>query len=76
MQKEEFYKRIKIAGMVSFIPLMLAAGPLVGYLAGDYLEKRFGLAHILFICIGLGFAASITEVIRIIRLVTKITKES
>lgn len=76
MQKEEFYKRIKIAGMISFIPLMLAAGPFIGYLAGDYLGKKSGLAYVIFICIGIGFLVSITEVIRIIRLVTKINKKS
>jgi hypothetical protein len=71
MQKEDLYKRVKIAGMVFFIPVMLAAGPFAGYFAGDYLAKKTGLAYILFICIGIGFMASIMEIIRIIRLVTK-----
>jgi hypothetical protein len=74
MQKDDFYKRVKIAGMIAFIPIMLAAGPFAGYFAGDYLVRKTGLAYILFICIGLGFMASIMEIIRIIRLVTKMAK--
>ncbi|MDD4894366.1 MAG: hypothetical protein PHW54_03530 [Candidatus Omnitrophica bacterium] len=76
MRKEELYKRIKVAGMISFIPVMLAAGPFMGYIAGDYLVKKTGVGYILFVCIGIGFIASITEVIKIIRLVTKLTDKS
>lgn len=74
MQKEEFYKQVKIWGMISFIPLMLAAGPVAGYLAGDYLKNKFGSDYILFICVFIGFVVAIAEVIRIIKLVTKIAK--
>ena len=73
MQKDEFYKRLKVWGMVSFIPMVLAAGPFAGYLAGDYLSRKSGLGFVLYICIAVGFIASIVEVIKIIRLVTKIT---
>lgn len=73
MQKEDFYKRVKIAGMVAFIPIMLAAGPFAGYFTGDYLAKKTGLSYIIYICIGLGFMASIMEIARIIRIVTKIS---
>jgi hypothetical protein len=75
MQKEGLYKRIKVAGMVSFIPVVLAAGPIAGYVAGDYLQKKLGLPYYAaIICIGIGFIAGITEVIRIIRLVVKISR--
>jgi len=76
MQKEELYKRLKVAGLISFIPLLLAVGPLAGYIVGDYLKNKFGLEYLLFICIGLGFISSISEVIKIIRLVVKITNKS
>lgn len=76
MKNEEFYKRIKIAGMVSFIPAILVAGPLSGYFIGDYLKEKFGMASFVpLVCIAIGFAVSIKEVIRIIRLVTKIDKK-
>jgi len=77
MKNEEFYKWVRIAGMVSFIPAILVAGPLSGYFIGGYLEKKFHLPYFVFlICIGVGFAVSIKEVVRIIILVTKIDKKS
>jgi len=61
--------------MISFIPIMLAAGPLSGYVAGDYLEKRFSLSpYVTLICIGLGSIASIIEVVKIIKRVLQINK--
>lgn len=69
----EFYKRLKIAGMISFIPVVLAAGPLAGYFAGSYLEKKFGLGpFVSFFAIGLGSVASAIEVVKIIRRVVRI----
>ncbi len=76
MPKEEFYKWVKIAGLVSFIPLLLAVGPLAGYLVGDYLKNKFGLDYLLFICIGIGFITSTSEVIKIIRIVIKTSNKS
>lgn len=74
---EEAYRRIKIAGMISFIPVVLVAGPLSGYLIGAYLEKKFALSStVLFISIIIGFIASITEAVRIIRLVLRIDTKS
>ncbi|MFH0791499.1 MAG: AtpZ/AtpI family protein, partial [Candidatus Omnitrophota bacterium] len=71
----EVYKRIRIAGLISFIPIMLAAGPISGFLLGEYIEQKFKFPHyILYIAIGIGFAAGIKETIRIIRLVIKIDK--
>ncbi|MFH0764315.1 MAG: AtpZ/AtpI family protein [Candidatus Omnitrophota bacterium] len=61
---------------MSFIPFVLAAGPIAGYLAGEYLIKKFGLpSYISFIFAAVGFAASIRETIRIIRIAIKTDKE-
>jgi hypothetical protein len=77
IQKKEFYKRIKIAGMVSFIPIILVTGPLAGYFIADFLGKKFGLAaYASLICIGIGLIVSIREVVRIIRMIYKIDKGS
>ena len=71
--KAELYKRIKIAGMVSYIPIMLAAAPLSGFFLGDYLQKKFNLPfYFLILCIVLGAVVGIRESVRIIRLVLKI----
>jgi hypothetical protein len=77
VEKQEVYRRIKIAGLLSFIPLILAAGPLAGYWLGDFLRCNFGLAvYVSYIAIGIGFLSSFIEVIRIIRLVIRIDKKS
>ena len=69
----EFYKRLKIAGMISFIPVILAGGPLAGYFAGSYLEKKFGLEPLVtYVAIGLGLVTSMIEVVKIIRRVVRI----
>ena len=63
------YKWIKIGGLLSFIPVIMAAGPLGGYFCADYLQKKFGLpGYTSAILITLGFIASARETIRIIKL--------
>ena len=70
------YKWIKIGGLLSFIPVVMAAGPLAGYFLADYLEKKFGFPGFTsIICITVGFIACIRETVRIIRLALKTEKE-
>ena len=74
--KQEIYKWIRLGGLLSFIPFILAAGPIAGYLAGEYLIKRFGLPqYIPYIFAAVGFAASARETVRIIRIAIKTDKE-
>ncbi len=76
MQKEDFYKGVKIAGFITFIPFMLAAGPLSGYFVGTFLQKRFNLSsYVVFAGIAVGFMAGIMEMIRILRIVTRMNKK-
>ena len=76
MANNDFYKRVKIAGMISYIPIMLGVSPLAGFFFGDYLQKRFDLPFsVLIICVGVGIAVGIRESIRIIRLVRQIDKK-
>ncbi len=72
--KQEIFRFIKIAGMLSFIPFVLISGPLVGYLAGDFLAQKFSLPYLRLICIGLGAIAGIFETFKIVRLVLKLDK--
>ncbi len=63
---QEFYKQVKIVGFLSFIPIVLFTGPLMGYFAADYLMKRFNwVSWLPIIGAALGFAASVDESIRI-----------
>jgi len=65
---EKDYRFIRQVGLLTTIPLMLLSGPLIGFLVGNYIDKRFGTAPwfmILFVC--LGFVASIRQTIAIIK---------
>lgn len=71
-KKAEFYRLTKVWGLVSFVPVVLAAGPLAGYFLGDYLEKKIGFApYLSLIFLGLGFVTSIKEIIKILKLIDK-----
>jgi hypothetical protein len=73
--KQKLYKRIKIAGLISLIPIIMAVTPLAGFALGEYLQNRFKLGgHIVLVFIALGFLSAIFEIIRIIRLVIRIEK--
>ena len=71
-KKAEFYKLARVWGLISFIPVVLAAGPLAGYFMGDYLEKKIGFApYLSLLCLALGFASSIMEIVKILKLIHK-----
>jgi len=75
MRKEDLYKGIKTVGFVTFIPFMLAAGPLSGYFVGDFLQKKFNLSsYTVWISVVFGFLVGIMEVIRILRIVARMNK--
>lgn len=70
--KQETYKQIKMAGIVMFIPIAVAIGPLSGFFLGEYLIKKFSLGtSVLYICITLGFLSGVWETVRIIRFMCK-----
>lgn len=72
-EKEQVYKRIKISGMLSFIPFVLAAGAIGGYVIGSFLEtKVISRPFVMPVCVGIGILASFVECVKIIRKVLKI----
>ena len=74
--KEQFYKQVKVAGIASCIPFVLAAGPLAGQFAGEYLEKRFNLGPaVTIVCIIIGFISSAFETVKLIKFISKIDKD-
>jgi len=76
MRKEEIYKSIKTVGFVSFIPFILAAGPLSGYFAGSFLQKKFGFSYgWVFLGVALGFLAAIMEVVKILKAIARVSKK-
>ena len=67
--KADLYRWIKIGGLLSFLPFVLVAGPVAGYILGNYLEKKYGTpVYLLIVLITIGFAASLKEAIRIVKL--------
>jgi hypothetical protein len=74
-KKAEIYKWIKISGMVSFIPLVLAAGIFSGYFLGDILVKKFSFpAFTVFLSVMMGTLVSAVQTVRIVRLAFKSEK--
>jgi F0F1-type ATP synthase assembly protein I len=55
-------------GFYTLIPTMMGVGPLLGYLLGSSLERRFGHAPwISFGCVILGAVASVRQIILLLR---------
>ncbi len=76
MPKEELFKGIKVVGFVTFIPFMLAAGPLTGYFVGTFLVGRFHLSsYCVILGVILGFLAAVTEVVKIVRAIIRVNKK-
>ncbi len=76
-KKAEFYKWVKIGGLIIFIPMILAIGPLMGLFIGGYLEKKLGFApYISLACMTLGFVTSAREIIKIINMIIKEERKS
>lgn len=77
MGRSEAYKRIKIAGMLSFIPFVLVGGIFSGYFLGEFAVSKFSLpSWVMALFIGLGIMAAVMESARIIRLVLNIDKKA
>lgn len=73
-RKEAAYKRIKIAGMLAYIPFILIASPWAGYSLGEVVEKKFSLGPMAYLVgFGLGMVVAIVEIFRIIKLTLKIS---
>ncbi len=63
---------LKYIGILSFLPVVLFSGPFLGFLIGDFLERKFASPkYLIFVLITLGFIASAIEVYRIIKFVFK-----
>jgi hypothetical protein len=76
LSKKEIYKWIKLAGILSYVPLILVAGPLAGYLFGSFLERKFGFSsYVTVIASATGFIMGLAETVRIIRIALRTEKE-
>ena len=70
--KDAFYSQLKQIGALTAVPIILVAGPLAGYFAGNWVDSRFRVypwCSILFLI--LGFVASGREIIRLLKQILK-----
>ncbi len=76
MPKQDLYKGIKTVGFVSFIPFILAAGPLSGYFIGLFLQQKLGLPdYTVFFAVGLGFLIAVSETVKLIKAIIRVYKK-
>jgi len=70
--EEQRLRWLRITGLVANIPIMLAAGPVLGYFLGSWLDSKLGTQPWLVVVLALlGFAAGVNGTIRIIRTLQK-----
>ncbi len=71
-ESREQRSRARQIGILTAIPAVLLAGPLVGALFGKLVDSHLGTRPWgLLVCLGLGFAAAGVEVVRLLRFVNK-----
>jgi len=76
MEKDDIYKGIRIVGFVTFIPFMLAAGPLSGYFLGSFLQKKFNLStYVVLTSVVFGFVIGVMETIKILKAISRMNKK-
>jgi ATP synthase protein I len=64
----ELGKRVRTVGSLGMIPILLAAGPIIGIFIGQWLDKKFDSSPwltVLFVI--LGFVAGVREMIRLLK---------
>jgi F0F1-type ATP synthase assembly protein I len=67
-EKAKKRRYIRQIGLLGAIPMLLAAGPLIGFFIGRWLDNKFGTDPILLIIfLTLGFVAAVREIIKIIK---------
>ena len=64
-------------GLLTTIPFLLMFGPLIGYFAGDWLDRKFDTEpYLMVLLIALGFVASGKEVWKLIQRASRDTDDS
>ena len=70
--KEDRYKTVRQAGLLSTIPVLLTVAPLVGFFMGRFIDGKLGTDPIFTIVfLVFGFIAGARQIARIIKLSNK-----
>jgi F0F1-type ATP synthase assembly protein I len=71
-KKDAFYSQVKQIGALTAVPVILVLGPLVGFFAGDWIDRRFQwYPWATIVLLVLGFVASGREIFRLLKQVLK-----
>ncbi len=71
-KKDAYFDQIKQVGVLTTIPIILLIGPAVGYFLGSWIDRKsHTFPWFTIILVGLGFAASGREVVRLLQEIAK-----
>ena len=68
---EDWAANWRLLGLGFTLLGLLVAGPVVGYLVGDWLDRKFGTSWITWVCLLIGFAAAGRQIYLIARRIQK-----
>lgn len=61
------YESVRQVGLLTTIPLLLLASPVVGFFLGKLLDRWFHTRFLTVVFLGLGLVAGVREVVQILR---------
>ena len=70
-EKDEWAANWRLLGLGFTLLGLLVAGPVVGYLLGDWLDRKFGTSWLTWVCLLIGFAAAGRQIYLIARRIQK-----
>ena len=66
--EDEKYSKMRRAGLLTAIPLVLAIAPVIGFFMGDFLDDRLGTEpYLMIVFVVLGFIAGAREVHKLVK---------
>ena len=66
-ENEDWASNWRLLGLGFTLLGLLVAGPVVGYLVGDWLDRKFGTSWLTWVCLLIGFAAAGRQIYLIAR---------
>lgn len=73
---KSYLSQVKQIGLVTTIPILLFAGPAIGYFLGNWIDRKAGIFPWgSIIGVALGFAAATREMVRIARIIQSEDKQ-
>jgi F0F1-type ATP synthase assembly protein I len=70
--EEDRYSAIRQAGLLTTIPVLLAASPIIGFLIGRFIDRKLNTQPVFgIVLLVLGFIAGAVQVTRVVKLAGK-----